>query len=160
MINLIAAVSKNWVISNNNTLIWKLPADLKRFKEITSGHPVIMGRKTYESIGRPLPNRRNIIITRDVNYSVDGCEVTHSLTDALELVKDSEVFIIGGGEIYQQSMSIADRIYLTIVHENFNGDTYFPEIGDEWIKVKREDHQPDEKNQYKYSFIDYEKYTF
>ena len=133
MINLIAAVSKNWVIGNNNTLIWKLPADLKRFKEITSGHPVIMGRKTYESIGRPLPNRRNIIITRDVNYSVDGCEVTHSLTDALELVKDSEVFIIGGGEIYQQSMSIADRIYLTIVHENFNGDTYFPEIGDECI---------------------------
>ena len=160
MINLIAAVSKNWVIGNNNSLIWKLPADLRRFKEITSGHPVIMGRKTYESIGRPLPNRRNIIITRDENYTVSGCEITHSLTDALDLVKDSEVFIIGGGEIYQQSMSIADRIYLTVVHEDFNGDTYFPEIGDEWIKVKREDHQPDEKNQYKYSFIDYEKYTF
>lgn len=160
MISLIAAMSKNRVIGNNNSLIWKLPADMKRFKEITTGKIVIMGRKTYESIGRPLPNRRNIIITRNDSYSVDGCEVVNSLEKAIELCNGSDVMIIGGGDIYTQSLLLADKIHLTIIHEDFHGDTYFPEIGDEWVKVGREDHEPDEKNQHRYSFIDYEKYNF
>lgn len=160
MISLIAAMSKNRVIGNNNSLIWKLPADLKRFKELTTGTTVVMGRKTYESIGRPLPNRRNIIITRDELYSVDGCEVVNSLEEALLLCSLDNTFIIGGGEIYRQSLSIVDKIYLTIIHEDFEGDTYFPELGDEWIKTSREDHEPDEKNKHKYSFINYEKYNF
>jgi dihydrofolate reductase len=159
MISLIAAMSKNRVIGNNNSLIWKLPADMKRFKEITTGKTVIMGRKTYESIGRPLPNRRNIIITRNGSYSVDGCEVTSSLEKAIE-ISNGDAMIIGGGEIYTQALSIADKVHLTIIHEDFEGDTYFPEMGEEWVKVIREDHQPDEKNQHKYSFIDYEKYNF
>ena len=162
MISLIAAMSKNRVIGNNNSLIWKLPSDLKRFKELTSGGIVIMGRKTYESIGKPLPNRRNIIITRDESYSATGCEIAHSIQEAIEISNNIsvDVFIIGGGEVYSQFLSIANKIYLTVIHEDFEGDTYFPEIGDEWIKVSREDHQPDEKNQHKFSFIEYEKYNF
>lgn len=159
MINIIVATSKNRVIGNNNSLIWKLPADLKRFKQITTGNTVVMGRKTYESIGKPLPNRRNIIITRDTNYLVDNCEIVNSLEEALMLC-NNDCFIIGGGEIYKQSIDIADKIYLTLVQEDFEGDTYFPEIGKEWTKVFREDFEPDEKNAHKYSFINYEKYNF
>ena len=159
MINIIVATSKNRVIGNNNSLIWKLPADLKRFKQITTGSTVVMGRKTYESIGKPLPNRRNIIITRDTNYLVDNCEVVNSLEEALMLC-NNECFIIGGGEIYKQSIDIADKIYLTLVQEDFEGDTYFPEIGKEWTKVFREDYEGDEKNEHKDSFIDYERYKF
>ena len=159
MISIIVATSKNRVIGNNNSLIWRLPADLKRFKQITTGSTVVMGRKTYESIGKPLPNRRNIIITRDTNYLVDNCEIVNSLEEALMLC-NNECFIIGGGEIYKQSIDIADRIYLTLVQEDFEGDTYFPEIGKEWTKVSREDFEGDEKNAHKYSFIDYERYKF
>ena len=159
MISIIVATSKNRVIGNNNSLIWKLPADLKRFKQITTGSTVVMGRKTYESIGKPLPNRRNIIITRDTNYLVDNCEIVNSLEEALMLC-NNDCFIIGGGEIYKQSIDIADKIYLTLVQEDFEGDTYFPEIGKEWTKVFREDFEPDEKNVHRYSFIDYEKYNF
>lgn len=159
MINIIVATSKNRVIGNNNSLIWKLPADLKRFKQITTDNTIVMGRKTYESIGKPLPNRRNIIITRDTNYLVDNCEVVNSLEEALMLC-NNECFIIGGGEIYKQSIDIADKIYLTLVQEDFEGDTYFPEIGKEWTKVFREDYEGDEKNEHKYSFIDYERYKF
>ena len=159
MISIIVATSKNRVIGNNNSLIWKLPADLKRFKQITTGNTIVMGRKTYESIGKPLPNRRNIIITRDTNYLVDNCEIVNSLEEALMLC-NNDCFIIGGGEIYKQSIDIADKIYLTLVQEDFEGDTYFPEIGKEWTKVSREDFEPDEKNAHKYSFINYEKYNF
>lgn len=159
MISIIVATSKNRVIGNNNSLIWKLPADLKRFKQITTGNTIVMGRKTYESIGKPLPNRRNIIITRDTNYLVDNCEIVNSLEEALMLC-NNDCFIIGGGEIYKQSIDIADKIYLTLLQEDFEGDTYFPEIGKEWTKVIREDFEPDEKNAHKYSFINYEKYNF
>jgi dihydrofolate reductase len=159
MISIIVATSKNRVIGSNNSLIWKLPADLKRFKQITTGSTIVMGRKTYESIGKPLPNRRNIIITRDTNYLVDNCEIVNSLEEALMLC-NNDCFIIGGGEIYKQSIDIADKIYLTLVQEDFEGDTYFPEIGKEWTKVFREDFEPDEKNAHKYSFINYEKYNF
>ena len=127
MIKIIVATSKNRVIGDSNSLIWHLPADLKRFKEITTGNTIVMGRKTFESIGRPLPNRRNIIITRDITYDVEGCEVVNSLEEAL-MICNNNCFIIGGGEIYSQTISIADQIYLTQVHEDFDGDTTFPEI--------------------------------
>ena len=159
MVKIIVATSKNKVIGDSNSLIWYLPADLKRFKELTTGNPIVMGRKTYESIGRPLPNRRNIIITRDVKYDVEGCEVVNSLEEAL-MICNNDCFIIGGGEIYRPSMSIADKIYLTLVHEDFEGDTEFPEIGSEWKMVTSQDFEPDEKNKHKYSFIEYMKFVF
>lgn len=159
MIKIIVATSKNRVIGNNNQLIWSLPADLKRFKQMTTGNPVVMGRKTYESIGKPLPNRRNIVITRDNKFEADGCEIVNSLEEALMLC-NNDCFIIGGGEIYRQSMSVADKIYLTVINEDFEGDTFFPEIGNDWVKVSRDDHDADEKNKHKYSFIEYEKYQF
>jgi len=159
MIKIIVATSRNKVIGDSNNLIWYLPADLKRFKEITTGNTIVMGRKTYESIGKPLPNRRNIVITRDVNYEVDGCEIVNSLEEAF-MISNQNCFIIGGGEIYKQSMGIADQIYLTLVHEDFEGDTTFPEIGSEWKMVTSQDFEPDEKNKHKYSFIEYMKFGF
>ena len=159
MIKIIVAMSKNRVIGNNNELIWKLSSDLKRFKELTTGHSVVMGRKTYESIGKPLPNRRNIIITRNLEYSVDGCEIVSSLEEAL-LLTNNDCFIIGGGEIYNQSIKLADKIYLTMVHKEFEGDTTFPELDKEWVKMSRKDFEADEKNEYNYSFIEYDRYEF
>jgi dihydrofolate reductase len=159
MIKIIVATSKNKVIGNNNELIWKLSSDLKRFKELTTGHPVVMGRKTYESIGKPLPNRRNIIITRNLEYEVNGCEVVSSLEEAL-LLTNNDCFIIGGGEIYKQSLEVADKIYLTLVHKDFEGDTTFPELGKEWATIDTKDFDADEKNEYNYSFIEYDRYEF
>jgi dihydrofolate reductase len=159
MIKIIVAMSDNRVIGNNNELIWKLSSDLKRFKELTTNNPVVMGRKTYESIGRPLPNRRNIIITRNLEYQVDDCEIVSSLEEAL-LLTNSDCFIIGGGEIYKQSLEIVDKIYLTLVHKEFEGDTKFPELNKEWIEVSRENFNSDEKNEYNYSFIEYDRYEF
>ena len=155
MINIIVAMSKNRVIGNANTLIWHLPEDLKRFKQLTTGNTIVMGRKTYESIGRPLPNRRSIIITRDTNYKVDGCEVVNSLEEALEL-SNNNCFIIGGGEIYRQALDKADRIYLTRINKDFEGDTTFPEIGD-WYES---DCQEFKNDQFEYSFIQYERFAF
>jgi dihydrofolate reductase len=153
MINIIVATSINGVIGCNNKLIWDLPTDLKRFKEITTGHSVIMGRKTYESIGKPLKNRRNIIISRNKNYKVDGCEVVFSLKDAIKLTNNN-CFIIGGGEIYNQSIEIADKIYLTIIDKEFYGDVKFPKLNDDWIKIKSEDFL---ENKIKCSFLEYER---
>jgi dihydrofolate reductase len=155
MINIIVAMSKNRVIGDSNTLIWHLPEDLKRFKQLTTGNTIIMGRKTYESIGRPLPNRRSIIITRDLNYFVEDCEVVNSLEEAL-LLSNNDCFIIGGGEIYKQSINIADKLYLTLIDKEFEGDTVFPEI-ENWLEVSCEDFNNDE---FKYSFIEYERFTF
>ena len=152
-------MSDNRVIGNNNELIWKLSSDLKRFKQLTTGHPVVMGRKTYESIGKPLPNRRNIIITRNSEYEVEGCETVSSLEEAL-LLTNNDCFIIGGGEIYKQSLEVADKIYLTLVHQDFEGDTQFPELNSEWAKMSRNDFEADEKNEYNYSFIEYDRYEF
>jgi dihydrofolate reductase len=159
MIKIIVAMSENRVIGNNNELIWKLSSDLKRFKDLTTNNPVVMGRKTYESIGRPLPNRRNIIISRQPDYLVDDCEIVSSLEEAL-LLTNSDCFIIGGGEIYKQSLEIVDKIYLTLVHKEFEGDTKFPELNKEWIEVSRENFDSDEKNEYNYSFIEYDRYEF
>lgn len=155
MISIIVAMSSNRVIGNDNSLIWNIPEDLKNFKRLTTNNTILMGRKTYESIGRLLPNRRNIIITRDLEYYVDGAETVNSLEEAL-LLCNKNCFIIGGGEIYKQSMNIADKIYLTFIDEKFEGDTYFPELDDSWVEVLRED----KFNEYKYSFIEYEKYKF
>ena len=159
MIKIIVATSKNRVIGNKNSLIWYLPADLKHFKSLTVGSAIIMGRKTYESIGKPLPNRRSIIITRDENLQIKDCEVVNSLEEAL-LLCNNDCFIIGGGEIYKQSLSIADELYLTLIDEEFEGDTYFPEIDENWFESERQDFEPDNKNKYKYSFIKYERYKF
>ena len=155
MIKIIVAMSKNRVIGNNNELIWKLSSDLKRFKELTTGQSVVMGRKTYESIGRPLPNRRNIIITRNLEYEVEGCEIVSSLEEAL-LLTGSNCFIIGGGEIYRQALDKADRIYLTRINKDFEGDTTFPEIR-EWYESDCQEFSNDELS---WSFIQYERFAF
>ena len=159
-ISIIAAASENNVIGSKGTLPWRLAADMERMKVLTMGHPLIMGRKTHESIGRALPGRRNIIITRqDVPYP--GCEVVHSLDAALAAVKDDpsgEAFIFGGGEIYKQAMSRADRIYLTRVHAIVEGDVSFPPMENgKWKMVVQEDHPADAENQYPYSFLTYER---
>ena len=156
-ISIIVATSQNNVIGKDNQLIWRLSDDLKRFKALTTGHHIIMGRKTFDSIGKALPNRTSIIITRQADYKAEGCIVVNSLEEALEKVPtDQEAFIVGGGTIYKEMMDKADKLYLTLVHNKFEGDTFFPKIDDKiWKSVKREDHMPNEKNTYAYSFIDY-----
>jgi dihydrofolate reductase len=156
--SIVVAISENNAIGKDNQLLWYLPADLKHFKQITTGHTVIMGRKTFDSVGKPLPNRRNIIITRHVMH-IEGCEVVSSIEAALALCADEEeVFIVGGAEIYKQSIHLTDRIYLTIVHQKYDADSFFPEINyDEWLETEREDHQTDEKNNLPYSFITLER---
>ncbi|RUT79482.1 dihydrofolate reductase [Ancylomarina longa] len=159
MVSIIVAASRNNVIGKDNQLIWRLSADLQRFKKLTTGHTIIMGRKTFESIGKPLPNRNSIIITNQADYSVAGCLVVHSLEEALEKSKDQEeVFIIGGGSIYKTALSRVDKLYLTLVHHNFKGDTYFPQLNTaDWEISDRKDCFPDDKNEYAYSFIDYKR---
>ncbi len=155
----VVAISENHVIGKDNQLLWYLPNDLKHFKDITTGHTVIMGRKTFDSVGKPLPKRRNIIITRQA-ITIAGCEVVNSVEAALALCAgEEEVFIVGGAEIYKLAMPLTNRIYLTIVHKQFDGDSFFPEISkQEWREVSREDHQPDEKNSLPYSFITLERH--
>lgn len=139
IISLIAAMSENRVIGRENTIPWSIPSDLKRFSEITMGHPVIFGRKTFESIGRPLPGRKNIILSGQKDYRVEGATVVHSLADALNLCdSEEEVFICGGGPLYQEAISRADRIYLTVVHGVYEGDTFFPEIPAAFTEISRE----------------------
>lgn len=155
-ISLIAAIaSGNRALGKDNDLIYKIPEDLKRFKEITSGHAIIMGRKTYESIGHPLPNRINIVITRDPNFKAEGVVVVHSLDEALKQINESgEVFIIGGGQIYQEAIKMADKLYLTIVEGNPEADTFFPDYSEFKKVVSEESH---ESEGHKYKFITLEK---
>jgi dihydrofolate reductase len=159
MISLIAAMASNRVIGINNTLPWHLPADFKHFKAVTMGKPILMGRKTYESIGHPLPGRTNIIITHNPSYVAEGCHVVNSIEQALTLTEDdAEVMVIGGASFYQQTLPIAQRIYLTIIHHDFKGDAHFVEYDESiWREVERVDYQPDEKNRYPYSFLTLEK---
>ena len=167
IISLIAAIGKNNELGKDNDLLWKFPADQKHFRERTSGHPVIMGRKTFESIGRPLPNRRNIVITRDKNYLRYGADIVHSLNEAInsartplaELAENEEIFIIGGAEIYKQAMQIADRLDITHIDaEDKNADAFFPEIiPTVWNEISHEEHQADEKNPLSFTFSIYEK---
>lgn len=158
IVSAIVATSENHAIGKNNQLLWHLPADLRHFKDITSGHTIIMGRKTFDSVGKPLPNRRNIVVTRR-HIAIPGCEVVGSIDEALALCNgEDEVFIGGGAEIYKTAMHRTDRIYLTIVHQDFEADTFFPEIDkSEWKEVSHEDHQADHKNTFAYSFITLER---
>ncbi|HAP70125.1 MAG TPA: dihydrofolate reductase [Flavobacteriales bacterium] len=159
MISIIVAASENNVIGKNNDLIWHLPNDLKFFKRMTSGHTIIMGRKTFESVGRPLPKRTNIIITRDTDFNPEGCVVVHSLEDALaEAAKtDKNPFIVGGEQIYRLALPLTDVVYLTRVHHEFDGDRYFPELGKEWNEVENIPHSVDEKHSYAFTFKTYKR---
>mgnify|MGYP003288763180 FL=1 len=157
MISIIVACSENNVIGKDNGLIWRLSNDLKRFKALTTGHAIVMGRKTFESIGRPLPNRRNIILSKNLE-AMDGCEIMRSADEVQELAKstDEEFFIIGGGQVYEQFLPFADKLYLTLVHTEAEGDTFFPALNrDEWTEVARESFKADEKNEFDYEFVDY-----
>lgn len=159
IISLIVATDENNGIGKNNQLPWHLPADLKHFKNLTTGHPIIMGRKTFESIGKPLPNRRNIIISRQRDYVTEGAEVVASLQEAVDVCStENEAFIIGGAQIFEQSMPLADVLYLTVIHEKFDADTFLPALDKaQWVEETSELHQPDEKNKYAYTFIKYRK---
>jgi dihydrofolate reductase len=154
-IALIAALAENRVIGRANRLPWRLPADLRRFKSLTMGKPVIMGRKTYESIGKPLPGRSNIVVTRDPDYRAQGCQVVHSLEQALEAgAGHAEVMVIGGAELYRQALGRAQRMYLTLIRAEVDGDTLFPDIEpQQWRELERESHCADENNQYDYDFV-------
>lgn len=159
-ITIIVAASENNVIGKDNQLIWHLRDDLKRFKQLTNGHCIIMGRKTFESFPKPLPNRTHIVITRQTNYQVpDGVIVVHSLEDAIDASKhDSQPFVIGGGEIYKQAMSIAHTIELTKVHHQFEGDTFFPEVDAlKWTEINQTFHDKDGNHEHAFSFISYTK---
>ena len=160
-LSIIAAMSANRVIGSNNDLPWRLPADWKRFKSLTMGHHLIMGRKTFESIGQPLPGRTTVVISHQTDYAPAGVLVAHSIDQALQLVAgDNEVFVFGGAQIYQQLLPRADRLYLTFIHEEFEGDTDFPEFEkSDWQLISEEDHAPDDKNLYPYSFLVYERKT-
>lgn len=153
-----AAIAANNALGKDNQLIWHLPADLKRFKKTTLHHAVIMGRKTYESLGKPLPNRSNILITRNKNYKAEGCVVVNSLKKALKvaLKSDENPFILGGAEIYKQAMPFADKLDITFVHHQFEADVFFPEIDKTiWKETSRENFKTDENNKYDYSFVTY-----
>ncbi len=136
---------------------WHMPADLKHFKATTMGKPIVMGRKTFESIGRPLPGRRNVVITRNRDYQPEGVDVVSSIDEALSLLSDvDEIMITGGGNIYQQTIEMADRLYLTFINLETEGDAFFPEFEHlNWREVSREQHQPDDKNPYAYEFVNY-----
>ncbi len=159
IISLIAAMGKNRVIGKNNSLPWNLPADMKHFRELTTNKPVIMGRKTFESIGKPLPNRTNIVITRDQDYKAENCIVVRSADDALKAAENNEeVMVIGGSQIYKEFLPRANRMYLTLIEEDFDGDAFFPEYKvEEWEETAYEEHERDSKNQYNYTFLTLER---
>lgn len=161
-VSILAALSTNNVIGRDNDIPWKLSTDLKRLKALTMGHHVIMGRKTYDSVGRPLPGRTNVVITRRDDWSAEGVTVVHSLDEALRVAQqagDAEPFLLGGAEIYGQAMHLADRMYLTRVHAEVDGDTYFPDFDDvtEWQLTDAEHFDADEKNEYPFSFLTYDR---
>jgi dihydrofolate reductase len=159
-LTIIAAVGENDEIGRNNQLIWHLSDDLKRFKSLTSGHAIIMGRKTFESFGKPLPNRKHIVITRQQNFKVpDNVIVVNDIADAIDAAKgDLQPFVIGGGEIYKQAMPFADKIELTRVHESFDADTFFPKIDElTWKEVDKKDHQKDDYHDHSFSFVTYKR---
>lgn len=158
-VSLIAAVAENGVIGRDNALPWRLPADLKHFRRLTTGHPVITGRRNYESIGRPLPERTNIVVTHRRDYRASGCVVVHSLDEAFAAAHGSpEVFVMGGAEIYAQTIDRAERIYLTRVHADVPGDTLFPTVDWRiWREIAHERHEPDAQNAYAYSFVTFER---
>lgn len=152
-------MATNRVIGINNGLPWHLPNDLRHFRRTTTGHAVIMGRKNYESIGKPLPDRTNIVVTRNPDYRAPGCVVVHSLAEAIAAAgADNEIFVIGGAEIYAQALPLARHMHLTLVHADVAGDAYFPEFDwKAWHLVSREDHDVDDRHAYRYSFLTLER---
>ena len=156
---LIAALAANRVIGRNNALPWHLPADLKRFKALTIGHPVLMGRKTHESIGRPLPGRRNLVITRNRDYAAAGCEVVHTLAEAMTACEGVEkIFVIGGAELYRESLARAHCLEFTEICAEFEGDAWFPAISmSEWHEAAREIHSDESSVPFRYDFVRYER---
>ncbi len=156
-LSIIVAMSSNRVIGVNNTLPWHLSEDLKHFKFLTVGHTIIMGRKTYDSIGRALPNRRNIVISRNIEISCEGAEVVHSIENAFSISKnDGEVFVIGGSNIYEQALHLVDHLYITEIKKSFLGDAFFPEINKSiWVETSREDHIANDGLEF--SFVNYQK---
>ncbi len=160
MITLIVAMGKNREIGKENQLLWHLPKDLKHFKELTSGYPIIMGRKTYESIGKPLPNRTNIVISRKNDWFEEGILIVGSIKEAVKFAKkiDEEVFVIGGGNIYEQTIDLADKLEVTLVDAVLDADTFFPKINEKiWQKTNEERHQKDEKNEFDFCFQTFER---
>lgn len=159
IISIIAAIGNNRVIGINNKLPWNLPADMEHFRQLTMGKPVIMGQKTFESIGKSLAGRKNIVLSRDNNFWPSECIVAHSIEETLDAAKDfEEVMIMGGVSIYGQFLPLADRIYLTLVEGDFVGDAYFPEFDhNDWIEVERIEHEADENNPHRYSFVTLER---
>jgi len=161
LISIIVAVSENGVIGKDNQLLWRLPDDLKRFKKLTLGHPIIMGRKTFDSIGKPLPGRTSIVITRNRNFSMEDVIAVHNIEEALQeaaKLEADEAFIIGGGELYSATLAIADRLYITEVNTIISGDTYFNITNpDQWIETERTVHQADDKHKFEFNFVDYTK---
>ncbi|MEY4478230.1 MAG: hypothetical protein RL276_535 [Bacteroidota bacterium] len=150
----IVAHDLNLAIGGGNDLLWHLPNDLKYFKEKTRGFPIIMGRKTFDSLGRPLPGRRNMVVTRQPNWSAEGVEVFATVEDALAALEGADGFIVGGGEIYRIALPLVDVLYVTLVHTEISGaDTWFPEYRDRFTEVAREDHPADERHAYAYSFV-------
>jgi dihydrofolate reductase len=158
-ISILVAMAKNRVIGRNNALPWQLPPDLKRFKELTMGHHIVMGRKTYESIGRPLPGRTSVIITRQPDYQVPGAIVVASIDQALKVCSagkevDQEIFVIGGAQIYRQSLGLCQRIYITEIQQEFDGDTLFQELNQqEWREISREKHRLNDDDGLEYHFV-------
>ncbi len=156
MVSIIVATDNKGGIGKDNQLLWHLPNDLKRFKFLTNNHTIVMGRKTFESIGRALPNRKNVIVSRNIDLIIENCEVYHSLESAMNAHALEDVFIIGGAEIYKQALTLADKIYLTKVDTELEADAYFPSINEaEWELVKFEKQEKDEKHLYEYAYLDY-----
>jgi dihydrofolate reductase len=158
-LSIIVAMAKNRVIGVNNRLPWHLPADLKHFKSLTMGHHIVMGRKTYESIGKPLPGRTSVVVTRNADYAPPGVIVSNSLEAAISACgNDEEIFVIGGAELYRQAIALADRIYLTEIDADISGDSHFTELDlISWQETGRVSHEPDEKNLYPYHFVVYDR---
>lgn len=154
-------MADNMIIGDKNSLPWNLPADMEYFRKTTLGKPIIMGAKTFESIGKALPNRKNIILSHDKNYRAEGCVVVTSIEQALkEIGENEEVMIAGGASVYKQFLPLADRLYLTFIHHDFEGDAYFPKFDiNKWKEIKRIDNEADEKNPYPYSFVVFERKT-
>jgi dihydrofolate reductase len=154
-IALIAAMAENGVIGINNQLPWRISADLRHFKALTMGKPIIMGRKTWESIGRPLPGRTNIVISRDTGFEAEGCQVVHSIEQAFEAAAGyDQVMIIGGANLYRQTLERADILYLTLIKAEVEGDAWFPQLEPEkWREVERQSHGADDNNEYDYDFV-------
>lgn len=159
MLSIIAAISENNVIGKDNKLLWHLPEDLKRFKELTTGHTIIMGRKTFESLGGILPDRKHIVLTRDMNYNIDSdwVKVVHDIEELKDYINnDNENFVIGGALIYKQLERYTQKMYITRIYKTFEGDAYFPKINEEeWEEIEREKGIKDEKNPFDYEFITY-----